>query len=89
MVFVYKDTLMISNCLMAHLPSLSDQAFKTDNNIYDKNLHWRNAFDFIVKSKHSDNEKPFQKANLSHAPLKRLTRLHRPSPKYFNHYFET
>ena len=70
------------------LPSLLELAFQNDNITYDKNLHWRNAFDFIAKNEHPDNDEPFQKANPYQASLRRSTRLHRPYPKYFNDYFE-
>ena len=68
---------------------LYDQAFKNDNITFDENLQWKNAFDFIDKSEHSDNDEPFQKLNPSQAPLRISTRLRRPNPKYFNDYFET
>ena len=71
------------------LPSSPEQAFKNDNITYDKNLHWRYAFEFISKNKHFDNNEPFQKANPSQVLLMRSIRLPRPNPKYFNNYFET
>ena len=98
------NTLLIENtvsglCLQKHpndiklfncsLPSLLEQAFRNDNITYNENLHWRNAFDFIAKSEHPDNDEPFQKANPSQASLRRSTRLRRPNPIYLNDYFET
>ena len=68
------------------LPSLLEQAFQNGNITYDENLHWRNAFDFIAKSEHPDNDQPFQKANPSQVSLKRSTRIRRPNPKCFNDY---
>ena len=49
---------------------LPEQAFKNDIT-YDENLHWRNAFDFTPKNEHSNNDKPFQKANPSQASLRK------------------
>ena len=97
------NALLIKNtvsglCLQRHpndikmfngsLPSLLELAFQNDNITYDKNLHWRNAFDFIAKNEHPDNDEPFQKANPYQASLRRSTRLHKPYPKYFNDYFK-
>ena len=68
---------------------LYHQAFKNDNITFDENLQWKNAFDFIDKSEHSDNNEPFQNVNPSQAPLRISTRLCRPNPTYINHYSET
>ena len=40
------------------LPSLLEHGFENVNITYDEN-----AYDFIVKSEHSNNDKPFQKMN--------------------------
>ena len=75
--------------LNGSIASLYDQAFKNDSITFDENLHWKNGFDFIDISEHSDNDETFQKANPSQVPLRISTRLRRPNSKYFSDYFET
>ena len=88
MAFVYKDTLTLINCLMAHCPSLPGQALK-NNIISNKNLHWKNAYDFIARNEHSNKDESLHKTNPSQTSLRSSIRLRRPNPRYFNDYFET
>ena len=88
-VFLYKRRPNNIKLFNGSLSFLLEQALRNDNITYDENLQWRNTFDFIVKSEHPNNDKPFQKANPSQASLRRSTKLRRPNPKSFNDYFET
>ena len=92
------ENTVIGLCLQRHpndikvlsssLLSLSEQDCKNDNITYDENLHWKNAFDFVAKSEHSDNDESFQKTNPTQTPLRGSIRLRRPNPKFFKDYFE-